>query len=229
MATHELRTPLTIISGYVELLAASAARLTPEEREFLDLTQSSTKALGDLVDNLLDLARIEAGRLELVVRAVDVRETIARVHRMVAGQAVAKGLEVQLDVASGLPLAAADPDRLFQVLLNLVSNAVKFTERGHVRSTARAAGSGVEIAVTDTGIGIAREVVGCIFDEFRQADAGTTRKFGGSGLGLAIAKRLVEMHGGAIAVTSEVGAGSTFTVWLPAAPSVAGDASDTPY
>ena len=216
MATHELRTPLTIISGYVELLTESAARLTAEEREFLDMTQTSTRALVGLVDDLLDLARIEAGRLELVIRPVDVGETIARVHRMVTAQAIAKGIRLEADVAPDLPPAASDPDRLFQVLLNLVGNAVKFTERGYVRSTVKAAGGGLEITVADTGIGISREALYRIFDEFRQADAGTTRKFGGSGLGLAIAKRLVELHGGTIAVESEVGIGSTFTVWLPA-------------
>ena len=191
------------------------------------MTQSSTRALVGLVDDLLDLARIEAGRLELIIRPVDVSETIARVHRMVVAQAAVKGIGLEVVVAPDLPPAAADPDRLLQVLLNLVGNAVKFTERGQVRSSARSVGGGVEIAVADTGIGIAPEALYRIFDEFRQADAGTTRKFGGSGLGLAIAKRLVEMHGGTIAVQSEFGVGSTFTVWLPAASGAANNESET--
>ena len=103
------------------------------------------------------------------------------------------------------------------MLFNLLGNAIKFTEQGSVRTTVRAADDGVEFRIVDTGIGIAPEALSRIFDEFRQADAGTTRKFGGSGLGLAIAKRLVEMQGGTIAVESTVGSGSTFTVWLPAA------------
>jgi two-component system, sensor histidine kinase and response regulator len=218
MATHELRTPLTIISGYIELLAESAAaHLTVEEREFLDITQTSTRTLAALVDDLLDLARIEAGRLELAIRPVNVAEAIERVHRMVAAQAATKGIALEVAVSPELPPAAADLNRLVQVLLNLVSNALKFTEQGSVCITARPVGHGIEIDVADTGIGISREALPRIFDEFRQADAGTTRKFGGSGLGLAIAKRLVEMQDGTIAVDSRVGVGSTFTVWLPAA------------
>jgi signal transduction histidine kinase len=118
-----------------------------------------------------------------------------------------------------VPPVAADPDRLFQVLLNLVGNAIKFTERGHVQTTVRWRGDGVEISVADTGIGIASDALTSIFDEFRQADASTTRRFGGTGLGLAIAKRLVEMQGGTLTVESAVEVGSTFTLWLPAAAS----------
>ena len=218
MATHELRTPLTIVSGYVELLASStAARLTPEEREFVDIAQTGTKTLSRLVDDLLDLARIEAGRLDLAILAVDVGDAISRVHRMVSAQAATKGIESVVTVEPGLPPIAADPDRLTQILLNLVGNAVKFTEQGHVQSTVRRAGDGVEISVADTGIGIAAEAQTAIFDEFRQADASTTRRFGGAGLGLAIAKRLVEMQGGTLTVESTVDVGSTFTLWLPAA------------
>ena len=218
MATHELRTPLTIVSGYVELLASStAARLTPEEREFIDIAQAGTKTLSRLVDDLLDLARIEAGRLDLAISAVDVGEAIRRVHRMVSVQAAAKGIDSVVTVEPDLPPIAADPDRLTQILLNLVGNAVKFTEQGYIHSTVRRADGGVEISVADTGIGIAPEAQTAIFDEFRQADASTTRRFGGTGLGLAIAKRLVEMQGGTLTVESTVAVGSTFTLWLPAA------------
>jgi PAS domain S-box-containing protein len=218
MATHELRTPLTIVSGYVELLAGSmAARLTPDEREFIDIAQAGTKTLSRLVDDLLDLARIEAGRLDLAIRAVDIGEAIKRVHRMVSVQAAAKGIDTRVTVEPNLPLIAADPDRLTQILLNLVGNAVKFTEQGYVQSTACKVADGVEISVVDTGIGIAPEAQSAIFDEFRQADASTTRRFGGTGLGLAIARRLVEMQGGTLTVESTVDVGSTFRLWLPAA------------
>jgi two-component system, sensor histidine kinase and response regulator len=218
MATHELRTPLTIISGYVELLANSAAaHLTPDERECLEIAQCSTRTLATLVDDLLDLARIEAGRLELDISAVDIAETVERVRRMVAAQAAAKGIGLEVVVDPALPPVAADANRLLQVLLNLVGNAIKFTERGRVLCTVHRAADGIEIEVIDTGVGITPEAIPRIFDEFRQADAGTTRKFGGSGLGLAIAKRLVEMHGGTIAVASVVDRGSTFTLWLPVA------------
>ena len=218
MATHELRTPLTIVSGYIELLASStAARLTQDEREFIDIAQAGTKTLSRLVDDLLDLARIEAGRLDLAIRAVDVGEAIKQVHRMVSVQAATKGIDLAVTVEPDLPRIAADPDRLTQILLNLVGNAVKFTEQGHILSTVHRVGEGVEISVTDTGIGIAPEAQAAIFDEFRQADASTTRRFGGTGLGLAIAKRLVEMQSGTLRVESTLGVGSTFTLWLPAA------------
>ncbi|MFN8591248.1 MAG: PAS domain S-box protein [Thermomicrobiales bacterium] len=217
MATHELRTPLTIISGYVELLAASEAELSGEEREFLEMVQTSARSLAALVNDLLDLARIEAGRLELELCPVDVAQTVERVRRMVARQAIAKEIALVVSMAPGLPPVAADPDRLFQILLNLMGNAIKFTEVGDVRVTGRTIGNGVELEISDTGIGISAEALPRIFDEFRQADAGTTRKYGGSGLGLAIAKRLIEMHHGTISVTSTLGVGSTFTVWLPSA------------
>lgn len=218
MATHELRTPLTIISGYVELLAESAkVHLTADEQEFLEAAQAGARTLAALVDDLLDMARIEAGRMDLMIRPVDVAETVDRVRRMVAAQAAAKGLDLDVVAEPDLPLVAADVNRLIQVLLNLFGNAVKFTERGHVHCTVGRDGAGVEITIRDTGIGISPEALPRIFDEFRQADSGTTRRFGGTGLGLAIAKRLIEMHGGTIAAESEEGAGSRFTLWLPAA------------
>ncbi|HLL49260.1 MAG TPA: HAMP domain-containing sensor histidine kinase, partial [Thermomicrobiales bacterium] len=230
MATHELRTPLTIVSGYVELLADSAAkRLTREEREFVEIAKSGTKTLTTLVEDLLDLARIEAGRLELTIGPVDVGDVVERVHRMVAAQAAAKGIRSTFTLEPDLARVAADPDRLFQVLLNLIGNAIKFTERGQVQSTVCRRRDGVKISVADTGIGIAPEALSSIFDEFRQADASTTRRFGGTGLGLAIAKRLVEMQGGTLTVESEIGVGSTFILWLPAAMSGFDGADDTVF
>ncbi len=218
MATHELRTPLTIISGYVELLAASAhAHLTREEQEYLDVAQTGAKTLGALIDDLLDLARIEAGRLEVVLRPVEIAEVLERVRRMVAGQATEKGLTLEVNTAANLPQVAADSNRLVQVLLNLFGNAIKFTERGEIRCSVREFHGGVLITVSDTGIGIAPDALPHIFDEFRQVESGTTRRFGGTGLGLAIAQRLIEMQNGTIRVESTVGVGSTFTVWLPIA------------
>ena len=218
MATHELRTPLTVISGYVEMLAESAAaHLSSDEREFLEIAQAGATTLASLVDDLLDLARMEAGRLDLVIRPVEVAEAIERVHRLVAAQAQAKDLALEVTVAPDLPAVMADLDRLMQVLLNILSNAIKFTERGRVHIDVKREAGAVAIRVTDTGIGIAPDALPRIFDEFRQADAGTTRRFGGSGLGLAIAKRLIEMQGGRISVASAIGAGSSFTVSLPIA------------
>lgn len=218
MATHELRTPLTIISGYVELLSASGQkRFNEEEREYVEIVQTGTRTLTMLIDDLLDLARIEAGRMHLTMRPVDVADVLERVRRMVAAQAAAKGLTLVFAVEDGLPPAAADVNRLLQILLNLVGNAIKFTEQGGVTCTARVHDGGVEIRVEDTGIGISSEAMDQIFDEFHQGDSGTTRRYGGTGLGLAIAKRLVDMHSGRITVESELGVGSTFAVWLPVA------------
>jgi signal transduction histidine kinase len=173
--------------------------------------------LAALVDDLLDLARMEAGRLDMLIGPVDAMEAIERVQRLVAAQAASKGIALEVSVAPGLPQVAADLNRLVQVLFNLLGNAIKFTERGSVRTTVRAAGDGVEFRVVDTGIGITPEALPRIFDEFRQADIGTTRKFGGSGRGVANARRVVELQVGAISGASDPGAGSTFTVWLPAA------------
>jgi two-component system, sensor histidine kinase and response regulator len=218
MATHELRTPLTIISGYVELLSASGRkRFNDEEREYVEIVQTGTRTLTMLIDDLLDLARIEAGRMHLTLRPVDVADVLERVRRMVAAQAAEKGLNLVFAVEDGLPPAAADVNRLIQILLNLVGNAIKFTERGGVTCMARLRDGGVEIQVKDSGIGISPEALDRIFDEFHQGDSGTTRRYGGTGLGLAIARRLVDMHQGHINVESELGSGSTFSVWLPAA------------
>ncbi len=218
MATHELRTPLTIISGYVELLSESGRkRLNDEEREYVEIVQAGARTLTMLIDDLLDLARIEAGRMHLTLRPVDVADVLEKVRRMVAAQAAAKSLDVVFTVEGQPPPAAADINRLIQILLNLVGNAIKFTEQGHVTCTACARDGGVEIRVNDTGIGISPEALDQIFDEFHQGESGTTRRYGGTGLGLAIARRLVDMHGGHIDVTSEPGVGSTFSVWLPAA------------
>ena len=216
MATHELRTPLTIISGYVELLAESAkVHLSEEERDYLEAAQNGAKTLAALVDDLLDLARIEAGRMVLSIGAVDVAEVMERVRQLVAGQVAVKGLTLDIAIAPDLPPVAADFDRLVQILLNLVGNAIKFTAEGKIELSAREAGAGVEVVVADTGIGIAEDALSRIFDEFRQADSSTTRRFGGTGLGLAIVKRLVQMHGGTIDVESEVGVGSRFILSFP--------------
>lgn len=218
MATHELRTPLTIISGYVELLAESAREnLSPEEWDYLEIAQNGARTLAALVDDLLDLARIEAGRMDLVIRPVDAGEAIERVRRLVDAQAAAKNLALEVIVEPDAPMIAADINRLVQILLNVFGNAIKFTTDGHVRGEVRGVAGGVEISVTDTGIGIAPDAIARIFDEFRQEDSGTTRRFGGTGLGLAIVRRLVEMHSGTIAVQSEVGVGSRFALWFPAA------------
>jgi PAS domain S-box-containing protein len=219
--THELRTPLTSIQGYLELLLDGAAgEITPEQQRFLEIVHANSRRLTAFINDVLDLAKIEAGRLDLELRPVDLAGAVEQVRAVLQPQATAKGLALEIEVPPGVPPVAADPERLHQILVNLAGNAAKFTERGRVAISARAQEGWVEVAVADTGIGIAPDVLPHVFDEFRQADSAITRRFGGSGLGLAIAKQLTELHGGTLAVASEVGVGTTFALRLPtAAPS----------
>ncbi|MCC6315311.1 MAG: PAS domain S-box protein [Thermomicrobiales bacterium] len=211
--SHELRTPLTAIIGYADLLGVAA--LPTEATTDVAQIAHSAEHLLDLVDDLLDLSRIEAGRLELDAAELDLAVVVELVVASIKPQAAAKGLTLAVDLPADLPPLWADAARLRQMLLNLVGNAVKFTEQGAVAISARAQGGAMEIAVADTGIGIAPAELPHIFDEFRQADSSTSRRYGGTGLGLAIVNRLARMHGGSIAVESAPGVGSTFTVTLP--------------
>ena len=217
--SHELRTPLTAILGYAGVLFEGLnGRLAPEQEEDVACIARGAERLLALVNDVLDLSRIEAGALDLAPERIDLSRVVERVRAEVGPQAAAKGIGLTFDLPPGSLSWEADPMRLHQILLNLVGNAVKFTERGSVVVSARVGEESIEVAVADTGIGIPAEALPHIFDEFRQADGTTTRKYGGSGLGLAIAKRLVEMHGGRIAVESEAGVGSRFAVTLPRQP-----------
>ncbi len=228
--SHELRTPLTAIMGYSNLLLEGiSGDLNPMQAADVGLIAAGADRLLALINDVLDLSRMGAGMLALEPARVDLAALVGNVAAEVAPQAARQGLAVDIAVPSGLTIEA-DPLRLHQVLLNLVGNAVKFTEAGRIAISARRDGDRVEIAVSDTGIGVAPEALPRIFDEFRQADERTTRRFGGSGLGLAIARRLVELHGGTIEADSTPGVGSTFTVVLPAdgaarPPDQAGDAA----
>jgi two-component system, sensor histidine kinase and response regulator len=214
--SHELRTPLQAVLGYAEyLLHDPTATFTAEQREDVGYIHQGARRMATLIEQMLDLSRMEAGRLELKIADVDLREIIEQVRQDVAPQAEAKGLTLRVSVAPDLPPVRADADRLRQILLNLAGNAVKFTEEGSVNISATAAPNGVDLAVRDTGIGIAPEAVSRIFEEFQQIDSPQTRRHGGAGLGLAIARGLAERMGGRISVTSEPGEGSTFTLHLP--------------
>ncbi len=214
--SHELRTPMNAIIGYAHLLLdGMSGPLTPEQDADVRQIADGGDRLLRLIDDILDLSRIEAGRLELATEPVDVGAVLADVCAEVAPLAAAKDLALEVYAAPGL-VVRADPLRLRQVVLNLAGNAVKFTEHGGVSLEASLVPGGVEIAVADSGIGIAPEAMPHVFDEFRQADAGTARRYQGSGLGLAIVHRLVRLHGGTVAVESEPGRGSIFTVRLPA-------------
>jgi len=217
--SHELRTPLNSIIGYTELvLDGTYGTLTELQADRLEKVVRNGRNLLSLINDILDLSKIEAGRLELAIGPVNVVEMIDGVLSGIEVAAHAKNLTLVHDY-TGLPNVMADPVRVRQILLNLVSNAVKFTHEGSitVRGRANAANGMVQISVIDSGIGIAEDDLLYIFDEFRQVDSSTTRRYEGTGLGLAITKRLVELHGGAIWVESTPGYGSTFNFTLPIA------------
>jgi len=217
--SHEIRTPMNGIVATLELLRDS--RLTPAQRELLAIVEESSGVLRVLLDDILDLSKIEAGRIELDEQVVDLRALVSQTVALSSAAALQRGLRLHVDVSDDVPEAVVvDPARLRQILHNLMSNAVKFTADGSVtvrvaiRPTAEGAPA-LALAVADTGIGIAEPALPRLFEPFTQADASTTRRFGGSGLGLAIVRRLAERMGGTAAVASRPGEGSTFTIELP--------------
>ena len=220
MASHDLRTPLSAIRGYLDIVMdGSSGDLTAEQREFLEGAHRNTLQIASLVDDLLDLGRIEAGALALGVGPVSIDTVVQEVLGTVAPQAAEKGLRLERVAGPSSPVALADAGRLRQTLLNLVANAVKFTDAGSVTVSTREYGSWVEIAVSDTGVGITPKALPHVFEEFNQGSEAAGRR-GGSGLGLAIVKKLIELQGGSVAAHSVPGKGSTFTLRLPAAKAV---------
>jgi signal transduction histidine kinase len=214
--SHELRTPLNAILGYSELMIDGIyGDLSDKVRGVLDRVQSNGKHLLGLINDVLDLAKIEAGQLSIAVDDYSIAAIVRGVVATTESLARAKGLDVTATIADGLVPGRGDERRLTQVLLNLVGNAIKFTDNGSVDVAVGARGGDFEVAVRDTGPGIAEADQKRIFEEFQQVDDTNTRKKGGTGLGLAIAKRIVEMHGGTLTVESVLGRGSTFRMTLP--------------
>ena len=214
--SHELRTPLNAILGYTELLNDGIYGDLPQKAgDVMSRIDRSGKHLLGLINDVLDLSKIEAGQLELGLADYSLQEVVHAVVTQVESLAAEKGLALRVALPPGLPAGRGDERRLAQVLLNLVGNAIKFTEAGEVRLAARVDGDAFVVSVADTGPGIAEADRQRIFDEFQQADSSSTRKKGGTGLGLSIARRIVELHGGRIWVESTVGRGSTFSFQVP--------------
>jgi PAS domain S-box-containing protein len=217
--SHEIRTPMNAIIGIADLLTKTP--LTPEQDKYVQIFRRAGDNLLNLINDILDLSKVEASQLELERTGFSVKDHLDKVIEMVAGGAGEKGLALVCEIAPNVPAdLVGDPTRLGQVLINLIGNAIKFTESGEVAlRVAPDADSSIPTAlrftVSDTGIGIPREKLGQVFEPFTQADSSTTRRFGGSGLGLTISKRLVELMGGRIWAESTVGKGSVFAFAVP--------------
>jgi signal transduction histidine kinase len=214
--SHELRTPLNAILGYTELILDDIYGETPEKmRAVLARVQTNGRHLLGLINDVLDLSKIEAGQLTLAIADYSIKDVVHTVFTAVESLANDKKLALEVKLPADLPRARGDDRRLTQVLLNLVGNAIKFTDSGSVSITASVADGAYTLAVRDTGPGIELNDQAKIFEEFQQADSSATKKKGGTGLGLAIAKRIVEMHGGRIWVDSAPGKGATFSFTVP--------------
>jgi signal transduction histidine kinase len=213
---HELRTPLNAVLGYSELLADGLYGKLPEKAlQVMARIQANGKHLLGLINDVLDISKMEAGQLTLALDDYSVESVVQSVVSATGSLAEAKGIKIKTSVPEGLPLGRGDERRLTQVLLNLVSNAIKFTDSGSVEIRVKAVNDEFNIMVRDTGPGIAPADQARIFEEFQQVDDSSTRKKGGTGLGLSISRRLIDMHGGRIDLNSTLGKGSTFNIILP--------------
>ncbi len=216
-ASHELRSPLTSVQGFAELLILEREKLDDSQAETVQIILDNARHLVRLLNDLLDLARSDVGRLAIHPVPTEVGPLVEDVVRTLGVRADEQGQELICDIDPALPPILVEADRIRQVLINLLTNAVEYSPRGAtVRVSAARVGNEVEIAISDTGPGIPAKELAHLFERFTRGDAGLTQRVGGTGLGLAISKSLVELHGGAINVTSTVGAGSTFRVVLPA-------------
>jgi signal transduction histidine kinase len=215
--SHEIRTPLNGVLGMAQAIAAEA-RLPGEVRRQVEVIKESGEGLLAILNDILDLSRVEAGKLELETIDFDLAALASGAQQAFGALAQAKGVAVELEVGAGVAgLHAGDPTRVRQILHNLISNALKFTETGRIVVGLERTGGGVTISVADSGVGISAEALSRLFGKFEQADASTTRRYGGAGLGLSICRELAELMGGSITAESEPGQGSTFRVNLPMA------------
>jgi signal transduction histidine kinase len=214
--SHELRTPINAIVGYSALLLEGMfGSLGQQQKDPLERTRAAADHLRALIDDILDLAKIEAGKMQFTLEKLSLVDVMKEVGEQIEPMIRRKSLNYSIDIGAHTPAIVSDRTKLKQVLLNLLSNAMKFTNKGGISVIAREHAMGVRIDINDTGIGIRPEHLSVIWEDFRQVDQSRTREFGGTGLGLSITRKLVERLGGTIAVESLVGVGTTFTVLLP--------------
>jgi len=213
--SHELRTPLTAVLGYISILQEGiSGPLTDGQRHDLTHVKGASERLLDLIENLIELTTLKRGELDLFIEAVDPRAPLREAVASVAAPGVR--VEIRLEEPTTiLPKIHSDRKKIFRILVSLLGNAVKFTERGEIVASVALANDRVVYRVQDTGIGISVDAQQYVFDEFRQVDGSATRRYGGSGLGLALAQRLAQLLGGSIELRSTLGEGSTFSVALP--------------
>ncbi|MCM1986942.1 PAS domain S-box protein [Methanococcoides seepicolus] len=215
--SHELRTPLNAVIGFSEMLMLGTfGTLNEKQTKYVDNITSSGKHLLDVINDILDLSKIEAGRMELQPKEFDVPSTIEEVNMLLASMTVKKRIDISTDLADNTIVIEADKTKFKQVLYNLLSNSLKFTpNNGTVVVSANVKDEMLYVSVKDSGMGIAKEDIGAIFSPFRQLEEMSSKVQQGTGLGLTLVKRFVEMHGGEIWVDSEIGKGSTFTFTMP--------------
>lgn len=222
LTTHDLRSPLTVISGVISFFTSGRlGELSPEQKNMVAMMERNAQSLIELVNDLLDASKLESGTMRLEIASIDLRGLIDELRETMEPLVREKGLKMEDALPADLPLVEADRPKLRRILVNLVSNAIKFTSKGgQVAVRAVREDGAVRISVSDTGVGIAPEDVKLLFDKYEQARSRATRGEKGTGLGLYITKQLVELHGGEIKVESELGKGSTFSFTLPVARAV---------
>jgi signal transduction histidine kinase len=208
-----------VVKGFAEMLTAQRKALNARQFEAAEVIAESAGQLQNMINDLLDLARSDAGRLTINPVRCEIGPIVAGAARLIMGLTNSRGQRLEVEIESDLPQVSVEPDRIMQVLVNLLTNATEYCPEGStIKVTASAVGSEIEVAVSDDGPGIPSDQLDHVFDRFTRGEAGLTQRVGGTGLGLAIARSLIELHGGAIGVTSKEGEGATFRIVLPALP-----------